>query len=192
VAPWLRFARGLGAMLYDFRGVHAFKAKMSPTSWDAVYLAYPASANGTVAIVDALAAFARGSFARFGIETLLRGPALVVRALALLLFPWTALLALADTAMWFPAPWVKLAWIAFDVLLAAGLLVLTHRWRRALAVALTVAIVLDAVVTLLQAVLFDAAHVHGLLEWLVVVVACLAPAFAAVVLGGAVGHRAKQ
>jgi phosphatidylglycerol lysyltransferase len=189
VAPWLRVARAAGALLYDFRGVHAFKAKLAPTSWDPVYLAYPAGANGTVALLDALAAFARGSFTRFGIDTLLRGPAFVVRALALLLLPWTAILAFADAAKWFPAPWVKLAWIAFDVALAAGMLALTQRWRRGLAVALTLAILADAALTLVQAVAYDVPHTRGLLERSIILIACAAPAFAAVVMAGALGHR---
>jgi phosphatidylglycerol lysyltransferase len=192
VAPPLRSARALGAMLYDFRGVHAFKAKLRPASWEPIFLAVPSGASATIALVDALAAFARGSFARFGLETLLRGPALVVRALALLLFPWIALLALADARTWFPALWVKVAWIAFDLGLAAGMLALAQRWRPRLAAMVTAAIVADAIVTTAQAVTYDAPRVRGLASGAVLVVACLAPMLAAVVMTSALGHRARR
>ena len=143
--------------------------------------------RATLALVDALAAFAHGSFLRFGGATLLRGPALVVRVLAALLVPWTALLALADER-WFPARWVQAAWIGFDLTLVAALFALTWRWRHWLGVAVAAAISLDAVLTLAQVTLWDSPHVHGL-EWLLVAVGLAGPALAAVVLWGAVGHR---
>ncbi len=92
---WMRVVREWTRALYDFEGVRAFKAKLRPHAWEPIYLAYAEGASPNAALFDALAAFARGSFARFGAETLLHGPAVVVRALAALLVPWTALLALA-------------------------------------------------------------------------------------------------
>ncbi len=189
VAPWLRRTRELGAMLYDFRGVHSFKAKLGPTSWDSIYLAYPVGASATLALLDTLAAFARGSFARFGRDTLLRGPAIVVRVLAILLLPWTAMLALADAQRWFPAPWMKMAWIGFDIALSAGLFALAHRWVRWLALALTGAIFADAVLTAVEAFAFNIPRARGAVEWTVLVIACLAPALASVVMCGTLGHR---
>ena len=188
----LQSARAMGSVLYDFRGVHAFKAKLRPASWEPIFLAYPRGASATLALIDALSAFARGSFARFGLETLLRGPAVVVRVLALLLLPWTAMLAVADASTWFPAPWVKGAWIVFDLGLAVAMLALSHRWRRGLAVAITAAVIADSLLTAAQAVVYDAPRTHGATTGLVLVVACLAPALAAVVMTSAVGHRARR
>ncbi len=42
-----------------------------------------------VSLVDALLAFTRGGFLRFGLRSLLRGPTSVLHALTLLLVPWT-------------------------------------------------------------------------------------------------------
>ncbi|MCC6649495.1 MAG: DUF2156 domain-containing protein [Polyangiaceae bacterium] len=68
VAPWLRLARRAGRFLYDFQGLHAFKTKLCPARWDDVFLACPAGASRTVAVVDALTAFAGGSLVRFGLR----------------------------------------------------------------------------------------------------------------------------
>jgi phosphatidylglycerol lysyltransferase len=187
VNGWLRLARRLSSPLYDFAGLRAFKAKLRPHSWEPIYLAHEPGSSSHVALVDALAAFAHGSFLRFGGATLLRGPALVVRVLAALLVPWTLLLALAD-ARWFPAPWVQAAWVTFDLLLVGALFALTWRWRHWLGVAVASAISVDAVLTPLQWVLYDAPRVHGV-DWLVVATSLAGPALAAVVLWGAVGHR---
>jgi phosphatidylglycerol lysyltransferase len=188
VNGWLRLARRLSSPLYDFAGLRAFKAKLRPHSWEPIYLAHEPGSSSHVALVDALAAFAHGSFLRFGGATLLRGPALVVRVLAALLVPWTLLLALAD-ARWFPAPWVQATWVTFDLLLVGALFALTWRWRHWLGVAVASVISADAVLTPMQWVLYDAPRVHGVFDWLVVATSLAGPALAAVVLWGAVGHR---
>jgi phosphatidylglycerol lysyltransferase len=187
VAGWLRAARKLSAALYDFHGLRAFKAKLRPHAWEPIYLAHPPGTSSHVALLDALAAFARGSFLRFGGATLLRGPALVVRVLTALLVPWTILLALAG-ARWFPWPWVKRAWIGFDLLLVLALSLLTLRWRHGLGVAVATAITVDAVLTTLQVALYDATRVQGT-DWMVVAISLAGPWLAAVVLWGAVDHR---
>jgi phosphatidylglycerol lysyltransferase len=185
VRGWLKAARAWAAALYDFDGVRAFKAKLRPNAWDPIYLAYPPGASGNVALADVLGAFAGGSFARFGMQTLLQGPALVVRALAVLLVPWTAMIALAGPR-WFPSPGVRVAWVVFDVLVAASLFALAARWRAWLGALLAASVTADAAITLLEAVLYNAPRARGALDWLVIVVSCLAPAFAAVVLWGRV------
>jgi phosphatidylglycerol lysyltransferase len=190
VRGWLRAARRLSSPLYDFAGLRAFKAKLRPHAWEPIFVAHPKQSSSHVALVDALAAFARGSFLRFGGATLLRGPALVVRVLAALLLPWTILLALSDPR-WFPARWVQVAWVAFDLLLAGALFSLTRRWRYRLGVAVACAVSADAVLTLAQIVAWDAPRVRGI-DWLVVAIALLGPALAAVVLWGAVGHRSRE
>jgi phosphatidylglycerol lysyltransferase len=190
VAGWLRVARRASRALYDFAGLRAFKAKLRPHAWEPIELVHPPSTSSHVALVDALAAFARGSFLRFGGATLLRGPALVVRVLAALLVPWTILLALADPR-WFPARWTQTAWVIFDLALATLLFSLTRRWRHWLGVLVAGAITADAIVTALQVALFDARNVVGI-DWLVVAISLAGPSLAAVVSWGAVGHRRAQ
>ena len=190
VSGWLRAARRLSSPLYDFAGLRAFKAKLRPHEWEPIYLAYAPGSSSHVALVDALAAFARGSFLRFGGATLLRGPALVVRVLAALLVPWTALLALAD-ARWFPA---RVGAGRLDRLrpdagggavrahLALAPLArrrggVRHQRRRGGDAGAG-----DACGTRRTS--------HGL-EWLLVAMGLVGPALAAVVLWGAVGHRRR-
>jgi phosphatidylglycerol lysyltransferase len=187
VRGWLRVARRLSSPLYDFAGLRAFKAKLKPHAWEPIYLAHAPGSSSHVALVDALAAFARGSFLRFGGATLLRGPAMLVRVLAVLLLPWTLLLAFADPR-WFPAPFLQTGWVAFDVALALSLFALTMRWRHWLGVTVAGAIIGDALLTLAQVLAFDAPRTHGL-DWVVIAIALAGPALAATVLWGAVGHR---
>src|ERR1041384_6047826 len=155
VSPWLRAARRWGKSLYDFDGLRAFKAKLKPRAWDPIYLLYPTGRSGFVAMFDTLTAFSRGGLLRFGIETLLRGPAIVMRVLAVLLLGWTALLALPGAARWFPSPLWQWGWVGFDILLAASLFALSYRWRAELADLIATAVTADAVLTLAQAIVFD-------------------------------------
>ena len=187
---WLRLAREWSRALYDFHGVRAFKAKLRPNLWEPIFLSYPRGGSGNAALYDVLAAFARGSFARFGLRTLLRGPALVVRVLAALLVPWTTLIAASDAHRWFPWVWLKYTWIGFDVALVIALLVLASRWHAWLGTALAVAITVDSILTVVEALAFNVGRARSPLDWVVVAVSCAAPAFAAAVLWGAVGTRA--
>jgi phosphatidylglycerol lysyltransferase len=93
VAPALRVARRVSTPLYDFRGLHAFKAKLLPHAWEPVYLAAPGGSTA-VALHDSLAAFAGGSLVRFGLRTLTARPALLAVAIALLVI---AIIAIAGT-----------------------------------------------------------------------------------------------
>lgn len=83
VGPALRLARRWLAGLYDFRGLRAFKARLRPQSWEPIYLVRVDTglAAMPVALHDALAAFARGSFARFGLQTARRIARRLVAAL---------------------------------------------------------------------------------------------------------------
>jgi len=191
ISPWLRAARRWGNALYDFDGLRAFKAKLKPRAWDPIFLSYPRG-NGFVAMFDTLTAFARGGLLRFGLETLLRGPAIVMRVLAVLLLVWTALLALPTTAQWFPSPAWQWGWIGFDVVLAASLLTLSYRWRPVLADVLASAVTADAVVTLGQVIVYDLPRHRGVLDVLVVVIAILAPTVAAILLWNARAHRTDR
>ena len=192
VNRWLGAARSVGRALYDFRGVQAFKAKLKPDNWEPTYLAYPKDASAVLAVYDVLVAFARGSLSRFGMETLLRGPAFVVRVLAALLVPWTILLASVETRKWFPAPWIKWAWVGFDIAVMLGLFVLSSRFRPRLARLLAAAVTMDGLLTLTEAVAFNVPRVHGPTDWVVIVLACLAPTLAAVVLWGAQATRTSS
>ena len=144
---WLRLARRSGGGLYDFEGLRAFKSKLRPASWVSIYLSYPARQGVARSVRDVLVAFARGGLLRFGVATLARAPAVLVQLLALLLVPWTALLARADTARWFPSRGVQAGWVLFDLALAAALVRLGRRWRAGLDVALAALVSVDAALT---------------------------------------------
>jgi phosphatidylglycerol lysyltransferase len=191
VNPVLRSARRLGRMLYDFEGLRAFKAKLRPRDWDPIFLAYPPAGSASGAVLDTLTAFARGGILRFGIATLLRGPAIVFRLLASLLVVWTILLALPTSARWFPSPAFQWGWVGFDVALFVALFALARRWRQPLADVVTVAVTADAVLTLAQVLAFELPHTRGLLDAAVLALAVLAPTTAAVLLWNARVHRAR-
>lgn len=175
--------------LYDFDGLHRFKAKLRPQRWDPIHVVCAPGTPALAALFDTLTAFAGGSLSRYGLATVLRGPSLVVRALALLLLPWTALLLAADAARWFPSPAAKAAWIALDVALALSLWSLSSRWRHALATTLAVAVTLDALGTVAQALAFNAPRARGWADAAVLLVACAVPTFVAVMLWRARDHR---
>ena len=189
VAPWLRVARRAGNALYDFEGLRAFKAKLKPERWDPIFLGYPPGGSGIVAIVDTLRAFARGGLFQFGVRTLLRGPAVVMRVLAVLLVIWTLLLALPVSARWFPSPAWQYGWVGFDVVVATALFVLSGRWRRGFANVLASIITLDAIVTLIQAIAFDVPDRRGPFDLFVLAVAVAAPSIAAIMLWNARAHH---
>jgi phosphatidylglycerol lysyltransferase len=178
VPPALRLARRAGRALYDFEGLRSFRAKLKPARWDRVFLSFPPGTGAVRALGDVLAAFARGGLFRFGLRTLLRGPLIVVRLLALLLIPWTVLLASADAATWFPHPAIKWGWVVFDGGLVAGLLALQHRWRDGLARALMTAVGADAVLTLCEATMWNAPRTPGAVARAVLVVASAGPLLA--------------
>ncbi len=171
----LRLARRAGRALFDFEGLRAFKAKLRPARWDRVFLSFPRDAGPVRAVLDVLAAFARGGLLRFGLRTLMRGPMLVVRLLAWLLVPWTALLTTVDARVWFPRPAVKWAWVIFDAILAIALGMLHRRWRDGLARAVTAAIGADAVLTLFEGIAWNAPRTTTAGGWAVLALAIAAP-----------------
>jgi phosphatidylglycerol lysyltransferase len=195
VAPWLRRIRRWSTPLFNFEGLSAFKRKLRPSAWEPIYLAWPETGHGLRALLDGLRAFAGGSLWRFGVRTVLRGPATLLRVLEWLLIPWTIMLALAPTHPWFPAVWVHAAWVAFD---GALLLALRHVRRMGehhgeaarrdtarLATAVAAAVSIDALLTAFQAIRWNLPVVHSRLDLAIVLVACAAPAAAATVLWGA-------
>jgi phosphatidylglycerol lysyltransferase len=190
VRGWLRLARRLARGFYDFDGLRAFKAKLAPRDWEPIFLAHPPGTNGLLAVRDALRAFARGGLTRFGLETLLRGPAVVTRVLALLLVPWTILLALPVSSRFFPSALWQWGWVVFDVVLGVALYRLSRRWTQPLADVLVTAVTLDAVVTTGQVLVFDLPRLESPLEGVIVGLAILAPTFASVLLWNARARHA--
>lgn len=188
VDGWLRVARAWSSPLYDFEGLRAFKARLRPQGWDRIHLAWPERHARHWPVYDALTAFAKGSLTRFGAVTLLRRPLLLVWLLTVLLVPWTALLALPANAPRFPSPLEQWGWVLFDVGLTGALASLVRSWRPRLATALAFVITGDACLTLLQALLFNVPRARGPVDWLVIVVAVLAPSLAAGLLFWARAH----
>jgi phosphatidylglycerol lysyltransferase len=191
VSPWLRAARRWGKALYDFDGLRAFKAKLKPRAWDPIFLSYPRTETGFVAMFDTLTAFARGGLLRFGVETFLRGPAIVMRVLAVLLVVWTAVLALPISAPFFPSAIWQYGWVGFDVVLAASLFALSFRWRTHLGDVVATAVTCDAVLTLGQAIVYDLPRRRSVLDIIIAIIAICAPTAAAIMLWNARVHRAE-
>jgi phosphatidylglycerol lysyltransferase len=192
VDPLLRSARSLGRTLYDFEGLRAFKAKLKPRQWDPIYLSYPHGTSSMLAVVDTLTAFARGGLLRFGIATLLRGPSIVIRLLAVLLVVWTVLLALPISARFFPSAAWQWGWVAFDVVLGVALFALAQRWRQPLADIVACTVTADACVTLAQVIAYDLPRSRGAFDLAVIAIAVLAPTFAAILMWNARVHRAAS
>lgn len=183
----LGLARRYAAPLYDFRGLGAFKAKFRPSEWVPIHLSHPRSQSAWLAVYHCLRAFSRRGLLRYGIETLLRGPDVVLRGLALLLLPWTLLLALLEGERWFPAPWVQWAWVLFDLALGAALLSLGYRFRPWLSRMVVRLVTLDALLTLAQALVFNLPRLQRVSDGLGIAVAVAAPAVASRILANA--HR---
>lgn len=181
----LRIARHSTRAFYDFAGLHAFKAKLGPNDWAAIHISYPRTQGLLRSLADVLVAFAGEGLVRFALRSLLRGPSAVVRTFALLLVPWTLLLAFAPAQPWFGSAVAKWSWVAFDVLLAAGLFHTLRRPSRPRFTALAIAVTADAVLTLVHALVVHAGRAHDAFAIAMIVVACMAPTIAAIVLWGA-------
>ena len=190
VSGWLRRARSLSRPLFNFAGLAAFKRKLRPDSWAPIYLVYPRESNSAVAMLDGLRAFAGGRLLTFAVRTALRGPRPLLRALELLLIPWTIGLALVPWSPWFPSPLVHAAWVLFDVGLLVALGALRRTGSPLLARGVAVAVSLDAGLTLLQALVFTVPALRRADELTMVsavgiAIACAGPLVAAPVLWGA-------
>ncbi|HEX2876570.1 MAG TPA: DUF2156 domain-containing protein [Polyangiaceae bacterium] len=192
VSPLLRAARASGKLLYDFKGLRSYKAKLEPEHWAPIFLAYPPTQRAWRAVLDALWAFTRTGFWSFGWRTLTRGPIVVVRALAILLVPWTLLLALAPAESWFGSAWLKWSWVAFDVLVAAGLFRYLVKRSTASLTPLAVAVTFDAILTPVQALLWNLPRARSPFDYAIIALACVAPLLACIVLWGARSFRQSE
>ncbi|HYW33490.1 MAG TPA: DUF2156 domain-containing protein [Gemmatimonas sp.] len=195
VSGFLRLARWMSRPLFNFRGLSAFKRKLRPDTWAPIYLVYPRETPGWLAMLDGLRAFAGGSLVRFAAGTALRGPRPLLRALTLLLVPWTIAIALWPTHPWFPSRLVHAAWVVFDL----GLLLLLRRLHLAgdrsgdtrLATTAAALVSADALLTLGQSLAWTAPALQreGMLSTpavFAIVAACAGPLLTAPVLWGAV------
>jgi phosphatidylglycerol lysyltransferase len=191
VSPLLRAARSSGGVLYDFEGLRSYKAKLSPELWLPIFLSYPPEQSAWRSLLDALVAFTKTGLWHFGWRTLTRGPIVVLRVLAVLLVPWTLLLALAPARHFFAHAWIKWSWVAFDVLVACGLFRFLSKRNTSLLTLLAVAVTADAVLTPVQAALWNLPRAAGLLDVALISLGCAAPILAAIVLWGARSARVR-
>ncbi len=72
VAAPLRWARQTLTALYNFEGLRAFKAKLRPTGWMPIYLAYPPGQRTIASLLDGLSAFTRRGLLDFALRSLMR------------------------------------------------------------------------------------------------------------------------
>jgi phosphatidylglycerol lysyltransferase len=184
VAPPLALVRRSSA-LYDFAGLWRYKAKLRPSAWAPLYLAFPSGQSALLSLYDSLVAFAPGGLLAFALRTLARGPLSAIRVLAVLLLPWTALVASAPSERWFYRPLTQWFWVIFDLVLAAGLFRLLRRPTVGLGLLLAAAVSADSALTALEAGAWLLQHPADWLDWSVLLVAWAAPTFAAFLLWGA-------
>lgn len=186
-----RLSRGL----FDFRGLHAFKAKLKPQTWQRVLVEHPRQ-SALFGTVRALRAFAGGSLLWFGTRAAMRGPPPLLRLVALLLIPWMLALAHPAAERFFPSEAVRRAWIVFDFWVMLALLWLAQRVsrrrkKRWLHVALAALITLDALLTSFEAATWNATRIAAWQDALWVVCGCIAPAGVAVMLWSALRFRER-
>ena len=189
----LSFIRRTTRGLFDFHGLYAFKAKLRPHRWQRVLVEHPGQ-SALLGTIRALRAFAGGSLLRFSWQTAQRGPPPLVRAIALLLIPWTLALLHPRAEQYFPSSWMTQAWAAFDVVVALALFRLAQRIshrssRRGLHMGLAIGVTLDAGLTLAQALLWNLPRMHDATDCVIVAGAVLGPFFAASVLWSSLRFR---
>ena len=155
--------RHLGA-LYQFTGVHQFKQRFRPDCWRTQYLVQCPPGLGVRGFHAVLRAFAGRGLLAFGFDTLRRLLGRISTRvwvatflmLAILLIPWTVLIASVDGVYWFGSRRVQLAWTVFDSLMVGALITLGgmvhrgHRLARPLSGLLALATGTDLVLTTVQ------------------------------------------
>ena len=171
----LRLTRDYTTHLYNFGGVRAFKEKLKPHRWEPIYVAYARGQLGILALRDVLAAFAPGGLVRFGLDSLVHQRTLATFLLALLLVPWTIVLAGVETERWFPSAAVQTGWVVFDALLIVLLFAMVQRWRAWLASVLVVLTTFDALLTVWQVAAFNLQTATQPWHWLVNALAITGP-----------------
>jgi len=81
------------------------------------------------------------------------------------------------------------SWVGFDIVLGAALFALARRWRHDLATAVSIAVTADALVTAVEAAMFNAPRARNIWDLAVIGIAIAAPASAAIMLWHARAHR---
>jgi len=191
VPGWLRALRRSLRALYDFQGVRDFRAKLKPTRWDPIELAFIPAGRGRLArhvatlgaLFDGLTAFADGDLVAFGLRTAFRHPRWVTGALAGGLVPWMALLATVSWSALFPTSAARSAWLAFDALMGSALLALAWRFNPRLAKTVRAAALGDAALGTIQLAAMSAAG-RPAGSALLAVLSVLTPLAAAALLSG--------
>ncbi len=176
VSPWMRLARLATSPLYDFRSLRAFKQRLHPVGWEAVWLVHPPRRR-LLSLLDSLRAFASGSLIGFGVRSIVRHPSGLPWLLAVPLIPWTIVLAAVlavdgGAVLGFAAPALA-AWVGWDALLALLLFRAARRPRRRILRWLTGAAALDAALSALH--LWRVGLGHGALAPTLRLAAVIAP-----------------
>lgn len=162
----LKFCYDHLGSLYQFQGVYHFKARFRPDRWSKQWLVVVPPPVGVGAFQAVLSAFAGGGVWAFGAETLLRLLRRVPRrwwsralwGFAILLVPWTVLLAMADGPRWFGDASTQWAWVSFDAVMVLSLSALAvligqgSRLGRPLSVFLAGATLTDLLMTTVQVI----------------------------------------
>ena len=194
VSETLGWFRSRGRAFYDFEGLRTYKAKLAPREWRPIFMAFPAHQGAVLTMLDALAAFTRGGFVRFAAHSFVRGPRVVLFALLWLLIAWTAALCVLPIEPRL-GPSAKWTYVGLNMVVAAGLLSVLRapRFPRDLARLTTVLgmVAADAVATWLFAMALALTLSQGWTERALLLVACLGPTAATVVLFGARARRAR-
>lgn len=191
IPRWLRWVRTLSRPLFNFDGLATFKRKLSPQQWEPIYLVYAKQHRAMTSLVDGLRAFAGGPLWKFGLRTALRGPQPLLNGLERMLIPWTLLLALAPTGLWFPSPIIHIAWVVFDVWLYLLLRAVRTRTWVVGATVVASAVSIDAILTLWQAIAWNIPRISTWGGAVLTVIACAGPLITAPILWGAVRRLRK-
>ncbi|MBC7543119.1 MAG: DUF2156 domain-containing protein [Candidatus Sericytochromatia bacterium] len=182
VNGWLRLGRWLGSGLYNFQGIYAFKAKLKPQRWEPIHIAYAHGGSAVVAFWDVAQAFSPTDKRALALGILRRYRRPIVLLLAILLIPWTLLLASLDTARWYPSEAAQSAWVAFDIGLIGLCAMLALRWRPALAVLTACLAGLDTGLTTYQAVVYNIPRITSVGDGVGIGIAVFGPLLAATFL----------
>ncbi|NOY94055.1 MAG: DUF2156 domain-containing protein [Deltaproteobacteria bacterium] len=190
VLPVLKTAARLGQGLYNFEGLHAFKAKLGPDRWQPARLLWPRRTSPLVAMLDTLRAFTPGGFTRFAIDTLRHLRRSVLRALYLPLVIWTLAVAVAPERF-FPWPSLRWIWVSLDLLLVLLLAGLVRRPSERALTALVWLSGFDALLSVAHVALWIGPRAEAALDLLGLVVGLVGPTSAFILLSVLRGRRRR-
>ncbi|HEY8548698.1 MAG TPA: phosphatidylglycerol lysyltransferase domain-containing protein [Vicinamibacterales bacterium] len=144
---WLRLTRSASVALYDFEGLRRFRARLWPQCWRPVWLAWDRGPAPLV-LLDVLRAFAGGKLLPFAARSLVKHPNGPPWLVGIPLVAWTILLfclTIAGRSGLLGYTTAALGgWVAFDAVLAWGLLRVARRPRPRWLAALSASAAVDA------------------------------------------------